>query len=150
MLWKALTVMLGLSAMLLALCCADQEMEKRQAHYRELLHTSFVLCGKDMEADLYCSYYVIGRRRRRSDLCLDILNDRSISKVHAILWYDNNSGRFFIAPAKNWKWRTGVYYPRVYVNGRLVPPEGTMLHYGDGIRMGNSEFMLVHREEMER
>lgn len=146
MLWYWMALLVGAAALWLMYKYSDAEMNMREAHYRKLLHSAFVMCDIDLEAVLYRSYYVVGRRRRRCDLCLDQLKDKSISKVHAILWYDSTRGCFCIGPAKNWKWGRGVYYPEIYVNGEKVPVFGKVLSYGDDIRMGCSQFTLAYKK----
>lgn len=146
MLWYLMMIATGLTAVWLLFSSSDREMEKRQAHYAKLLHSAFVICDTGQEADLYRSYYVIGRRRRRCDLSLDFLKDPAISKVHGILWYDNALGQFSIAPARNWTPARGVYYPEITVNAEKVPPTGVLLNYGDDIRMGSSQFTLALRK----
>lgn len=126
----------GILTTTLSLYLAGHEMEARRSRYCALFHTRLVCCRGGEEIDLYRTHYVVGRRKRRCDLELDFLQDKSISKVHATLWYDGS--RFCIAPVK----KSPDEYTRVLVNGAPVPPCGVTLAWGDVIEMGSSQFIL--------
>ena len=140
-----LIIAAGIAALLLMVCIADEEMQRRTHHYRSQLHTAFVHCESDMEAQLHRTYYVIGRRRRRADLALDFCNDPSIARIHAIMWYDGT--QFCIAPARN-GYGSNNSYPAVFVNGIQIPISGAVVAHGDVIQLGNSHFILKDTEKV--
>lgn len=140
-----LMMVAGTAALLLMTSAADEEMQRRTDHYRSLLHTAFVHCESDMEAQLHRTYYVIGRRRRRADLALDFCNDPSIARVHAIMWYDGT--QFCIAPAHS-GYDNNTSYPAVFVNGIQIPISGAIVAHGDVIQLGNSHFILKNTEKV--
>lgn len=133
-------ILCGVLALLIAARGLNREMVQRQKYYKELLHTKFCVCNSNEAMDLACTYYVVGRRKRRCDISLRELRDMSISKVHAILWYDGHS--FCIKPVCVRKLFGKSKYSILHINGRSVPPGGSRLSYGDVIRMGNNYFVL--------
>lgn len=135
-----ITALLGLLVMILAFWGVEEEMNRRQNRYKRLFHTKFVALDSGKSVELSCVHYVMGRRKRRCDLCLEHLNDPSISRVHAVMWHDGV--HFCIAPAYNFRFFGGSKYPEVLVNGRQVPPVGIAIEYGDIIQMGHSQFTL--------
>lgn len=137
-----LMISMGMLGVLCAGKLLSHEMWNRRESYREQLHTRFAVYQGTMSLDLTRTHYVIGRRKRRCDINLEQLKDRSIAKVHAVLWYDGHS--FCIAPIYR---KTGKEKKKAYtsitINGVPVPPCGSVVRYGDMIRMGNHRFVLL-------
>lgn len=148
-----LSVLLGAASLIAALSCAEEDMFKRKRRCQNMLHTDFVLY--DMKhpenapaSSLHRTYNVIGRRRRKCDLCLDFTGDQSISRIHAVLTY--RKGVFYVAPYQhNLPWSRKPL-PEVYVDGALVPPEGVRVGYGMVVRIGNTEFYLKDTREARK
>lgn len=142
-----LTVMTGLMTLILAFWIATDEMDRRHRYYAAKLHTVFVSVETKMTHQLYRTYYTIGRQRRQADLAVDFCNDPSISRVHAILWYDLKGNQFCIKPAPKHKtFFSKPTYPTVYVNNKPIPNSGVPLRNGDMIRLGQSHFILQDSE----
>ena len=146
-----LIILIGLLALVPAFACLVAEQNQRKQRNKEMLHTAFTVYGRrttdgrEYEADLWCTDNLIGRRKRKCNLCVDFLNDNAIAKVHARLWL--HGGYFCIAPvAKGW-FPGRITYHNIFVNGYPVPKEGMVLYPGDLIRMGNSEFYLKNTKE---
>lgn len=145
------SILAGLLALFPAFMSLIESMHRRKEQNKALLHTAFTVYGRrttdggEYQADLWCTDNLIGRRKRKCNLCLEDLKDKNISKLHARLWLQD--GYFCIAPAPN-GWIPGrITYPDVYVNSYLVPKEGMILYPGDLIRLGNSEFYLKDTKE---
>ena len=151
MLPYVLTVLSGLLALVSAAFCLSMERNLRRDRNRRIIHTAFTMYGRrnkdgqEVQADLYCTDNLIGRRKRKCNICLADLKDSSISRVHARLWIDN--GTFCIAPVARYSFPAKVTYSEVYLNGTPVPREGMIVYIGDVIRMGNSEFYLKDTKE---
>lgn len=139
------TLLTGFLTAALIFWMMEKESDRRYYHYVQRFHTYFVVLDADYRKSLHRTHYIIGRRKRRCDICLDMLKDDSIGKVHAILWYDGRN--FCIAPGRDLSFflsrkEAGKPLPAIYVNGELVPETGAVVGYGDRIRMGNSYFQL--------
>lgn len=151
MLSYTFTVLIGLLALAAAVICLPEEMELRRKRNCEILHTAFTIYGRrdangrEVQANLYCTDNLIGRRKRKCNICLDKLRDPTISRIHARLWLEH--GNFCIAPVPRGLPPFRVTYPEILVNGALVPPQGMIVYTGDVIRMGNSEFYLKDTKE---
>jgi hypothetical protein len=132
---------MGMAAVLCAGKLLGEEMKRRREAYRRQLHTRFLVLDSALSVDLSRTHYVIGRRKRRCDISLDALGDRTIGKVHGVLWHDGRA--FCIAPHYG---KTGrekkKEYSRILINGIPVPPKGSVIRCGDVIRMGRHRFML--------
>ena len=142
------TIAVGILTVVLAFGLLVQEEKRRKRYYQEIYHTSFVDLDANQARALYRSNYIIGSRKRRCDIYLD---DKSISRVHAVLWHD---GQYFcIAPTRDMELSRKdrkKSLPKVYVNGEEIPESGAVLYYGDIIRMGSSRFTLKDNWGEER
>lgn len=151
MLTYIFTVLIGLLSLTAAVIGLSEELELRRKRNCEILHTAFTIygrrdaSGREVQASLYCTDNLIGRRKRKCNICLDRLKDPTISRIHARLWLDH--GQFCIAPVPRGLIPSRVTYPEIHVNGVLVPPQGMIIYTGDVIRMGNSEFYLKDTKE---
>ncbi len=133
----------GALALLGALFLANEECAGRYRSYEQRLHTKLVLYdaeggNQDLSYTLYSTSNVLGRRKRRSDICLACYEDGNISRNHALLSYDGEN--IWIKPIFRWK---HMCYTEVYVENELVPPEGRILHYGDRIAI-SGHLMQLH------
>ena len=140
-----LTILTGFLTAAMIFWLMGKESDRRYVHYAQRFHTYFVSLDSNRAKRLYRTHYIIGRRKRRCDICLDMLGDMSIAKVHAVLWYDGVN--FCIAPSRDLSALPDIGaaqkpLPVIYVNGELVPEEGVVVRCGDRIRMGNSYFQL--------
>lgn len=151
MLLYSLSILAGLLALTAALAGLKDEMLLRRQRSRDMLHTAFVIYGRrtadgrEVQADLYCTDNLIGRRKRKCNICLENLEDPAISRIHARLWLEK--GHFCIAPVPRGLLPGRRTYPEIFVNGYAVPSEGMILLAGDLIRMGNSEFYIKDTKE---
>lgn len=151
MLTYIITVMIGLLTLIAAVLGLSGELELRRKRNCAILHTAFTIYGRrdangrEVQANLYCTDNLIGRRKRKCNICLDRLKDPTISRIHARLWLHN--GQFCIAPVPRGLLPSRVTYPEIFVNGVSVPPQGMIVYTGDVIRMGNSEFYLKDTKE---
>lgn len=138
--------MLLLIASCLGLCAAGymillqkKERAARRAFYARQCQAKLEVSMPKQETvttELTCGYYIIGRRRRRSDLCL---NDQTVSRQHAVLWY--NGTQYCIRPIKK---KDGI--SMVYVNHRQVSLEGQAVHDGDVIQVGDTRMKLYRKK----
>lgn len=151
MLFYTLTILAGLLTLGCAVLCLSVEMDLRRKRNREILHTAFTVYGRrdpngrEVQADLYCTDNLIGRRKRKCNICLEKLNDPAISRIHARLWLEH--GHFCIAPVPRGWFPGRITYPEIHINGTPVPSQGMIVYTGDVIRMGNSEFYLKDTKE---
>ena len=151
MLSYTLTVLIGLLTLAIALVGLPVELELRRKRNCEILHTAFTIydrrdsLGREVQAELYCTDNLIGRRKRKCNICLDKLHDPSISRIHARLWLEN--GHFCIAPVPRGLLPNRLNYPQVFVRDVLVPPQGMVVYHGDIIQLGNSRFYLKDTKE---
>lgn len=151
MLSYTLTALIGLLALTAAFFGLPEEMEFRRKRNTQILHTAFTIYGRrdanghEVQANLYCTDNLIGRRKRKCNICLDKLNDPAISRIHARLWLEH--GQFCIAPVPRGLLPGRITYPEILVNSVPVPPQGMIVYIGDVIRMGNSEFYLKDTKE---
>lgn len=122
----------GVLALLGAMLLADEECVKRRKAYEQLLHTRLVLFDADTNGDLSCTLYrtnnVLGRRKRRSDICLASYKDGRISRNHAILSYDGEN--IWIKPVFRFH---SCRHTEIVVENELLPPQGRIIRYGDRI-----------------
>lgn len=142
----------GVFALLFALLLAEEECAKRHKHYEQCLHTQLVLFdAQDRNlgrADLACTLYrtnnVLGRRKRRSDICLACFKDGCISRNHAILSYDGEN--FRIKPV----FRLNSFrHTEIIVENEVVPPKGRIIHYGDRIAIAGHMIQLQNTNDTE-
>ena len=138
----------GVLALVCALFLADEECVKRHRAYEKCLHTDLVLYGaQSPNGDLSCTLYrtnnVLGRRRRRSDICLSCYKDGRISRNHAILSYDGKN--FWIKPVFR---PQSFRYTEIIVEHELVPPGGRIIHYGDRISIAGHMMQLQNTDEL--
>ena len=141
--------MSGILALLGVVFLADEECLKRHKDHTQCLHTQLLLYnvpGYDMP--LACTLYradnVLGRRKRRSDICLDCYDDGHISRNHAVLTYDGEN--FRIKPV----FRLNSFrHTEIIVENALVPPQGCVLHYGDRIAIAGHLMQLQNTDETE-
>lgn len=137
------TLLAGAALVALTAWLMKAEETRRKAHFRRSYHTILLSHDTNQARKLYRTHYIIGRRKRRCDIYLK--DDKSVSKVHAVLWHDGSN--YCIAPSRDLEiLRPSAEeeaLPEVYVNGELVPEEGTVLVDGDKIRLGNSRFELI-------
>lgn len=136
-------VVLGLLLPVMAL----EERTLRLARYRKTFHA--VLRAYDVpdpvtgtlttvEHEIYRTHMVLGRRKRKCDICLDFYNDPEISREHCVLWYDGE--RFHLSPV----YRPGSgSYTSVVVRSRPIPPEGVELAFGQNFYINGHELELV-------
>lgn len=141
------TILFGMLTIFLSANFLNSDMEKRKRHNQKIIHTALAVydradtSGSPIRCDLYCTYNILGRRKQKCDLSLDFIGDKTISKIHAIVWY--KEGHFHIKPYRHGLLPRWYTYPEVRVNNRLVPPEGCTIYNGDLIRLGRSEFYLM-------
>ena len=139
------TILTGVVTVALVFWLMKDECDRRHRYYVRAFHTRIVDLEGNRARELYRSSYVIGRRKRRCDICL---RDEAVAKVHAVLWHDGQD--FRIAPCRDMELlEEAKQLPRVYVNGVEVPPQGVVLEMGDVIRMGSSRLMLEDTREGE-
>lgn len=126
---------------------ALEEKALRRLTYRNTFHAALraydvpdPMTGKPgaVEHEIYRTHLVLGRRRRKCDICLDFYNDLAISREHGVLWYDGS--RFHLKPV----YRPGSGgYTSIVVRNRLIPPEGVVLDFGQNFYINGHEFELV-------
>lgn len=137
-----LIILFGFAAVCMMLHGSLHERKLREYHYRKRFHTRLVKCEPGREPcarPLSYAHYVIGRRKRKSDLTVE--SDLSVSRVHAVLSYRGN--RYFVSPIYHPRLGGGTtYYSQVMVNREPVPPEGRMVDFGDDIRIGQTHLYL--------
>lgn len=139
----------GLLSLLIAMFLADEECAKRHKHYEQCLHTDLVLYNAgDRKENLACTLYrtntVLGRRKRRSDICLACYKDGRISRNHAILSYDGEN--FRIKPVFR---LNGFRHTEIVVENKIVPPQGQVIHYGDRIAIAGHLMQLRNTNELK-
>ena len=139
----------GVLALLFALLLADEECDKRHKAHERLLHTQLVLCDANgPNGDLTCTLYrtdtMLGRRKRRSDVCLAVYKDGRISRSHAILSYDGENVR--IKPVFR---LSSLSHTQIIVESQLVPPQGRVVRYGERITIAGHLLLLQNTEEAE-
>lgn len=138
--------LLGMVVLCIGWEAAKRESRQRQERYRTLLNTQFVCLETRLAADLCGTYFVLGRRKRKCDLCLADLNDPTISRIHAVLWWDGTD--FCIQPVYQFHFLKPSRYTRVIVNGQSVPPSGVKVKPGDEIILGRSHFTIRRKTEV--
>ena len=126
---------------------ALEEKSLRREHYQKVFHAMLraydvpdPVTGKPgtVEHEIYRTHMVLGRRKRKCDICLDFYHDPEISREHCVLWYDGE--RFHLSPI----YRPGTGgYTNLVVHNRLVPPEGVVLAFGQNFYINGHEFELV-------
>ncbi len=134
---------LAILLFLLVHSLARRECVYRRGYYEKQFHSKILMfdewgdvCG---EYTIYRPHFVMGRQRSKSDVCLlDVYEDPSISRCHAMVWYSNNG--FFIKPVVNGA-HTG--YTDVTVGDKLVPPRGMKLPYNVPFYIKGHCMMLV-------
>lgn len=137
-----LIILFGFVAVCMMLRGSLHERKLREYHYRKTFHTRLVKHEPGCEPcvrPLCYAHYVIGRRKRKSDLAVE--SDLSVSRVHAVLSY--RGSRYFVSPI--YHPRLGgstAYYSQVMVNREPVPPEGRMVDSSDDIRIGQTHLYL--------
>lgn len=143
----------GIFALLGITFLAGEECRSRQKAYAQKLHTELVLHdvpgeGGSPSCSLACTLYrthnVIGRRKRRSDICLACYRDGCISRNHAVLLYDGEHYR--IKPAFRFN---GFRHAQILVENEVVPPQGMIIRYGDRIAIAGHILQLVNTNEPE-
>ena len=96
-------ILMAAAAILLALTTLHSEDRQRRRYYRKKFCTDLILQSEKYH--LTSSHYIIGRRKRKCDFYLGD-RDLSVSRIHAILWYDDADGRYHIRPYRNASLRT--------------------------------------------
>lgn len=136
--------LLGIAAMIFALRGAQYENSLRRHHAQKRFSAELIVQepGKPtMSMTVRYAHYIIGRWKRRSDLHIE---DRTVSRPHAILWVGRD-GRFYIRPVfHRRKGKNDAYYSQVYINEDYTPAPvaGYPLNYSDTFRLGNTIFRL--------
>lgn len=137
----------GFLALLFAYLLAEEECTKRHKLYEQRLHTQLVLFDapdRNLACTLYRTNNVLGRRKRRSDICLACFKDGRISRNHAILSYDGEN--FHIKPVFRLK---SFRHTEIIVENELVPPQGRIIRYGDRISIAGHMMQLENTNNGE-
>lgn len=142
-----LAALAGILTLLLSTYSSRSQMMHRREVCRQYFNIRFVNTRTGGFLDLTAGHYVIGRQRKKCDISLDDLDDPTISRVHAVLFWDGNS--YCIAPVHPNSPFAHPSYPNVYIHRcgcplqeAAVPMEGVKLRHGDVLRLGESEFTL--------
>lgn len=147
------TMLAGVVLVLLWVALSAHERELRLSQYKEKMHAALLLHDvpgqagetKTLMCDLYRAHTILGRRKRKCDVCLDCYEDLGISREHAVLWYDGRN--FHIAPVYSYGLGN---YTQIRVDGECVPPAGVVLHMGESVQIAGHELQLIDTTPEEK